>query len=118
MNKTPVSFLNDIMLQNKMVADYEVVSSPRSSYAGDFTYKVTCDGLTEVRSGRCKKEAKHEAAKAMLETLAARRNYPQLSTLEMKSAMLPHIEEEDVLTKRKITNAMGVLYVRLSYLCK
>lgn len=78
MNKTPVSILQEMMVKQGMTPDYELIYDGGGSHVNTFTYQVTCDGLKATGTGRCKKDAKHEAAKAMLTEIAAHRNYPQL----------------------------------------
>lgn len=78
MNKTPVSILQEMMVQNQITPNYELIHDGGGTHINTFTYKVICDGLSATGTGRCKKDAKHEAAKAMLETIAAARGYPQL----------------------------------------
>jgi len=78
MSKTPVSILQEMMVKQGMVPDYELIHNGGGRHVNTFTYRVICDGLTAIGSGRCKKEAKHEAAKAMLTEIIKHRNYPQL----------------------------------------
>ncbi|EZA60759.1 hypothetical protein DMN91_001820 [Ooceraea biroi] len=78
MNKTPVSILQEMMVKQGMIPDYELIHDGGGRHLNTFTYQVTCDGLIASGTGRCKKDAKHEAAKAMLTEIAVHRNYPQL----------------------------------------
>jgi len=78
MSKTPVSILQEMMVKQGMIPDYELIHDGGGRHVNTFTYRVTCDGLSANGTGRCKKDAKHEAAKAMLTEIAAHRNYPQL----------------------------------------
>ncbi|XP_071577655.1 RISC-loading complex subunit TARBP2-like [Temnothorax nylanderi] len=78
MSKTPVSILQEMMVKQGMIPDYELIHDGGGRHVNTFTYRVTCDGLSATGTGRCKKDAKHEAAKAMLTEIAAHRNYPQL----------------------------------------
>lgn len=78
MNKTPVSILQEMMVKQGMIPDYELIHDGGGRHVNTFTYQVTCDGLRAIGIGRCKKDAKHEAAKAMLAEIAAHRNYRQL----------------------------------------
>lgn len=78
MNKTPVSILQEMMVKQGMIPDYELIHDGGGRHVNTFTYQVSCDGLCATGSGRCKKDAKHEAAKAMLAEIAAHRNYRQL----------------------------------------
>jgi RISC-loading complex subunit TARBP2 len=78
MNKTPVSILQEMMVKQGMIPDYELIHDGGGRHLNTFTYRVSCDGLIATGTGRCKKDAKHEAAKAMLTEIAVHRNYPQL----------------------------------------
>lgn len=78
MSKTPVSILQEMMVKQGMIPDYELIHDGGGRHMNTFVYKVVCDGLTATGTGRCKKEAKHEAAKAMLTEIINHRNYPQL----------------------------------------
>lgn len=78
MNKTPVSILQEMMVKKCMVPNYELIHNGGGGHVNTFTYQVSCDGLSAKGTGRCKKDAKHEAAKAMLETIANVNSFPQL----------------------------------------
>ncbi|CAL1684123.1 unnamed protein product [Lasius platythorax] len=78
MSKTPVSILQEMMVKQGMIPDYELIHDGGGRHVNTFTYRVICDGLSATGTGRCKKEAKHEAAKAMLTEIINHRNYPQL----------------------------------------
>nr|XP_050856164.1 interferon-inducible double-stranded RNA-dependent protein kinase activator A-like [Vespula vulgaris]XP_050856165.1 interferon-inducible double-stranded RNA-dependent protein kinase activator A-like [Vespula vulgaris]XP_050856166.1 interferon-inducible double-stranded RNA-dependent protein kinase activator A-like [Vespula vulgaris] len=78
MSKTPVSILQEMMVKKQMIPDYELIHDGGGTHVNTFTYRVTCEGLSATGTGRSKKDAKHEAAKAMLEKIAAHRAYPQL----------------------------------------
>ncbi|XP_046734161.1 RISC-loading complex subunit TARBP2-like isoform X2 [Diprion similis] len=78
MSKTPVSILQEMMVKKCTIPNYELIYNGGGSHENTFTYQVTCDGLSATGMGRCKKDAKHEAAKAMLETIAKVNGYPQL----------------------------------------
>ncbi|KYN07398.1 PREDICTED: interferon-inducible double-stranded RNA-dependent protein kinase activator A homolog [Cyphomyrmex costatus] len=79
MSKTPVSILQEMMVKQGMIPDYELIHDGGGRHVNTFTYRVTCDSLSATGTGRCKKDAKHEAATAMLKEIAAHRNYPQLT---------------------------------------
>lgn len=61
-----------------MIPNYDLIHDGGGTHVNTFTYRVSCEGLTATGTGRNKKDAKHEAAKAMLEKIAAHRAYPQL----------------------------------------
>ncbi|XP_061932018.1 interferon-inducible double-stranded RNA-dependent protein kinase activator A homolog [Apis cerana] len=78
MNKTPVSILQEMMIKNKITPNYELIHDGGGSHMNVFAYQVKCDDLIASGIGRSKKDAKHEAAKAMLEIIATHRGYLQL----------------------------------------
>lgn len=87
MDKTPVSILHEIMAKNLVTPNYELIHDGGGTHINTFTYRVTCEGLTATGVGRSKKDAKHEAAKAMLEAIAAHRGYLQLPASPAQSSV-------------------------------
>ncbi|XP_033349455.1 interferon-inducible double-stranded RNA-dependent protein kinase activator A-like [Bombus vosnesenskii] len=87
MDKTPVSILHEIMAKNLVTPNYELIHDGGGTHINTFTYRVTCEGLTATGIGRSKKDAKHEAAKAMLEAIAAHRGYLQLPASPAQSSV-------------------------------
>ncbi|CAL7944740.1 unnamed protein product [Xylocopa violacea] len=67
-----------MMAKKLVVPNYELIHDGGGTHMNTFTYRVSCDGLCANGTGRSKRDAKHEAAKAMLEAIAAHRGYPQL----------------------------------------
>lgn len=78
MQKTPISILHEMMVKEHSVPDYVLVLDGGGTHVNTFVYEVSCNGLSARGTGRSKKDAKHQAAKNMLETIAAHRGYPQL----------------------------------------
>lgn len=76
--KTPVSILQEMMVKKGTNLNYDLIHNGGGSHQNIFTYQVSCIGLTATGTGRCKKDAKHEAAKAMLEAIAKHTCLPQL----------------------------------------
>ena len=76
--KTPVSILQEMMVKKGTAPSYELIHNGGGTHQNTFTYQVSCDGLTANGTGRCKKDAKHEAATAMLATIAKHNALPQL----------------------------------------
>ncbi|XP_043482710.1 RISC-loading complex subunit tarbp2-like isoform X2 [Leptopilina heterotoma] len=114
MNKTPVSILQEMMTKKKCVPNYELIHDGGGTHDNTFTYQVSCDGFVAIGTGRCKKDAKHEAAKEMLETIAAHRAYPQLQESPAPSpARRPLLTEPPISPKRSTNmpflNAIGAL---------
>ncbi|XP_050575510.1 RISC-loading complex subunit TARBP2-like [Bombus affinis] len=87
MDKTPVSILHEIMAKNLVMPNYELIHDGGGTHINTFTYRVTCEGLTATGIGRSKKDAKHEAAKAMLEAIAAHRGHLQLPASPAQSSV-------------------------------
>ncbi|XP_060822310.1 interferon-inducible double-stranded RNA-dependent protein kinase activator A-like [Bombus pascuorum] len=87
MDKTPVSILYEIMAKNLTTPNYELIHDGGGTHINTFTYRVTCEGLTATGIGRSKKDAKHEAAKAMLEAIVAHRGYLQLPASPAQSSV-------------------------------
>ncbi|XP_068988366.1 protein Loquacious-like [Bombus flavifrons] len=87
MDKTPVSMLHEIMAKNLVTPNYELIHDGGGTHINTFTYRVTCEGLTATGVGRSKKDAKHEAAKAMIEAIAAHRGYLQLPASPAQSSV-------------------------------
>lgn len=116
MNKTPVSILQEMMVKNLSIPTYELIHDGGGSHINTFTYRVTCDGLIATGMGRSKKDAKHEAAKAMLETIAEHRGYLQLPASPAQSPVrtpLPPVvpEVQRIPPDVPFVNAVGALQV-------
>lgn len=77
-SKTPVSILTEMMLKQNTVPNFELTENGSGTHQNIFTYVVVCNGIRATGSGRCKKDAKHEAASAMLKKIAERCSFPQL----------------------------------------
>ena len=69
--KNPISLLQEVMIKKKSMVHYEFLNSVEDHTDSDkpFTCKVQCNGLSAIGRGYRKKEAKHNAAKALLEIL-------------------------------------------------
>lgn len=120
MSKTPVSILQEMMVKNLSIPAYELIHDGGGSHINTFTYRVTCDGLTATGTGRSKKDAKHEAAKAMLETIAEHRGYLQLPASPAQSPVrtpLPPVvpEVQRIPPDVPFVNAVGALQVSNVY---
>ncbi|CAK9825290.1 Interferon-inducible double-stranded RNA-dependent protein kinase activator A [Anthophora retusa] len=92
MSKTPVSILQEMMIQEKIVPNYELIH----------------DG-----GGRSKKDAKHEAANAVLKIIIEHRGYPQLPASEspVRTPLPPPVPEvQRIPPDVPFVNAVGVLH--------
>ena len=70
-SKTPVSVLQEMMTKKHCIVTYELIHDGGGSHENTFAYKVECDGLSAVGTGRFKKEAKHNAAEEMLKKISS-----------------------------------------------
>ena len=116
MNKTPVSILQEMMMKRKIVPTYELIYDGGGTHDNTFTYQVSCEELVATGTGRCKKDAKHEAAKAMLEAVAAHRAYPQLPASPAPSPIKRALPTEVTVSPKRapnmpFQNAVGALTV-------
>lgn len=114
MNKTPVSILQEMMVKKCVTPNYELIHDGGGTHANTFTFQVSCDGLTARGTGRCKKDAKHEAAKNMLEAIALHRNYPQLPASPAQSPVRTPLPEAPpaspkIPPNQPFVNAVGAL---------
>ncbi|KAL6264507.1 hypothetical protein P5V15_004615 [Pogonomyrmex californicus] len=118
MSKTPVSILQEMMVKQGMIPDYELIHDGGGRHVNTFTYRVSCDGLSATGTGRCKKDAKHEAAKAMLSEIAAHKNYLQLPAANTPVASPSRSPFHSISVPPKITNVPFVNAVgELQELC-
>ncbi|XP_013144021.1 PREDICTED: interferon-inducible double-stranded RNA-dependent protein kinase activator A-like isoform X1 [Papilio polytes] len=67
--KTPVSVLQELLARRGTVPKYELVQIEGMIHEPTFRYRVTVADLVAMGTGRSKKEAKHSAAKALLDRL-------------------------------------------------
>lgn len=105
MNKTPVSILQEMMVKKQIVPQYDLIHDGGGTHINTFIYQVICDGLCATGQGRCKKDAKHEAAKAMIQAIAAVRNYPQLPASAESSPVNTSSPAVDLPSKTNSSNA-------------
>lgn len=71
--KTPVSILQELLSRRGITPNYELVQIEGAIHEPTFRYRVSFSDkeipLTAMGSGRSKKEAKHAAAKALIDKL-------------------------------------------------
>ncbi|XP_011504752.1 PREDICTED: interferon-inducible double-stranded RNA-dependent protein kinase activator A homolog B-like [Ceratosolen solmsi marchali] len=113
MKKTPVSILQEMMVKKGGIPNYELIYNGGGSHQNVFTYQVLCDGLQASGTGRCKKDAKHKAATAMLEVIAKEKGLLQLPASPCKSPIkspIPKLPESPKLTTNvEFRNTIGEL---------
>jgi len=68
--KTPVSVLQELLIRRGTTPKYELVQVEGAIHEPTFRYRVTVGEALAMGTGRSKKEAKHAAAKAVLDKLA------------------------------------------------
>ncbi|XP_059488357.1 RISC-loading complex subunit tarbp2-like isoform X2 [Neocloeon triangulifer] len=68
-SKTPVSVLQELLSRRGTTPKYELVQIEGAIHEPTFRYRVTVGEVIAVGTGRSKKEAKHAAAKAILDKL-------------------------------------------------
>lgn len=73
MNKTPVSILQELMTKRCIIPTYEVLpdSEGVGTHSPLFYCRATAAGISAIGKAHSKKEAKHEAARLVLEKLSA-----------------------------------------------
>lgn len=62
-------------MKKNRVPKYQLIYDGGGSHENTFTYSVTCESLVANGTGRCKKTAKHIAAKQMLELMADKNGF-------------------------------------------
>ncbi|XP_075237127.1 protein Loquacious-like isoform X4 [Lycorma delicatula] len=68
-SKTPVSVLQELLSRRGTTPKYELVQVEGAIHEPTFRYRVTVADVVAMGTGRSKKEAKHTAAKAVLDRL-------------------------------------------------
>lgn len=64
--KTPVTLLHEYLMKGGQVPDYKLVYNGVGTHDPLFQYEVSAKGMLAVGKGKSKKEAKHDAARALL----------------------------------------------------
>ncbi|XP_046389570.1 interferon-inducible double-stranded RNA-dependent protein kinase activator A homolog [Ischnura elegans] len=73
--KTPVSVLQELLSRRGTTPKYELVQVEGAIHEPTFRYRVTVADVVAMGTGRSKKEAKHAAAKAVLDRLITSHNH-------------------------------------------
>ncbi|KAK9512075.1 hypothetical protein O3M35_000584 [Rhynocoris fuscipes] len=69
MDKTPVTMLQELLIKKQLIPTYNIIFNGAGTHDPLFKYEVAACGASAVGSGKSKKEAKHEAARLLLEKL-------------------------------------------------
>ncbi|XP_043682674.1 interferon-inducible double-stranded RNA-dependent protein kinase activator A homolog isoform X7 [Vespula pensylvanica] len=108
-NKTPVSVLQELLSRRGTIPKYELVQVEGVIHEPTFRYRVTVADVVAMGTGRSKKEAKHAAAKAVLDKLIGA-NIESAESPIPKSLDSPNIPELEGYGEEKgLTNPIGVL---------
>lgn len=70
MDKTPVTLLQELLIKKQLLPTYSLILNGTGTHDPIFKYEVSASGESAVGSGKSKKEAKHEAARLLLEKLS------------------------------------------------
>ncbi|KAK2584305.1 hypothetical protein KPH14_006699 [Odynerus spinipes] len=109
-NKTPVSVLQELLSRRGTIPKYELVQVEGVIHEPTFRYRVTVADVVAMGTGRSKKEAKHAAAKAVLDKLIGVNTESAESPLPKSLADSPNIPELEGFGEEKgISNPIGVL---------
>ncbi|KPJ15262.1 putative ATP-dependent DNA helicase HFM1 [Papilio machaon] len=108
--KTPVSVLQELLARRGTVPKYELVQIEGMIHEPTFRYRVTVADLVAMGTGRSKKEAKHSAAKALLDRLtgAAPAEPPTNGNVPEPGAVVSLFED------KLMGNPVGWLYTLLT----
>ncbi|XP_017892920.1 RISC-loading complex subunit tarbp2-like [Ceratina calcarata] len=80
--KSPITILQEIMRKKQEVPIYDLIVNQGGTHINTFVYKVSCDRLVATGRGRSKREAKHNAANALLEAITRRELQQIITTTE------------------------------------
>lgn len=96
-SKTPVSVLQELLSRRGTIPKYELVQVEGAIHEPTFRYRVTVGDSVAMGTGRSKKEAKHSAAKSILDCL----------TGNADGTVLPNPPIQD--PKSSVGNPIGLL---------
>lgn len=106
-SKTPVSILQELLNRRGLAPPkYQLVQIEGAIHEPIFRYRVNVEGLIAMGTGRSKKEAKHAAAKGLLDLLIANQYMDRL----FKEGVVIANEEpipEEIKSDDKIGNPIG-----------
>ncbi|XP_067003383.2 interferon-inducible double-stranded RNA-dependent protein kinase activator A homolog B [Anabrus simplex] len=100
-SKTPVSIIHELCMRKGSPPQYDLIVDGGGTHEALFKYRVDADGVTAVGKGRSKKQAKHDAAKNVLDQLAkCEAESPELTVpedaLDVESPYRDKIQENAV----------------------
>uniref|UniRef100_A0A182MT42 DRBM domain-containing protein n=1 Tax=Anopheles culicifacies TaxID=139723 RepID=A0A182MT42_9DIPT len=91
--KTPISVLQELLSRRGITPQYDLIQVEGAVHEPTFRYRVSYKDKDAMGTGKSKKEAKHAAAKALIEKLTGSsfNDYPGAYTAEEK----PDVNEEE-----------------------
>ncbi|XP_014604999.1 PREDICTED: interferon-inducible double-stranded RNA-dependent protein kinase activator A homolog isoform X4 [Polistes canadensis] len=108
-NKTPVSVLQELLSRRGTIPQYELVQVEGVIHEPTFRYRVTVGDIIAMGTGRSKKEAKHAAAKAVLDSLIGSSNESTEAAI-IKSLTNQTMQDlEGYGEEKDLANPIGVL---------
>lgn len=111
--KTPVSILNEMMTKIGSTPVYEFCQNEMDIVQKLFTFKVSCAGIMTTGTGRSKKDAKQNAATAMLEKITRRKVVTQSSQVSNELPQLPSTSNEPpIVSTLSLENKDQDYYIR------
>ncbi|KAG7207200.1 hypothetical protein KM043_008883 [Ampulex compressa] len=108
--KTPVSVLQELLSRRGTIPKYELVQIEGAIHEPTFRYRVTVADVVAIGTGRSKKEAKHAAAKAVLDKLTGLDPEAPESPLPNSLSESQNLQELQSFGDEKlVTNPIGAL---------
>ncbi|XP_053982051.1 interferon-inducible double-stranded RNA-dependent protein kinase activator A homolog isoform X4 [Hylaeus anthracinus] len=109
-NKTPVSILQELLSRRGTTPKYELIQVEGAIHEPIFRYRVTVADIVAVGTGKSKKEAKHAAARAVLDKLCRLNGDSSDSPLPNNISESENLQELTGYGEEKIiTNPIGAL---------
>ncbi|XP_043264438.1 protein Loquacious-like isoform X2 [Colletes latitarsis] len=109
-NKTPVSILQELLSRRNATPTYELIQVEGAVHEPIFRYRVTVADIVAVGTGKSKKEAKHAAARAVLDKLCRLNSESPDSPLPNNIPDSENLQELPGFGEQKIiTNPIGSL---------
>ncbi|XP_020298603.1 interferon-inducible double-stranded RNA-dependent protein kinase activator A homolog isoform X4 [Pseudomyrmex gracilis] len=103
-SKTPVSVLQELLSRRGTIPKYELVQIEGAIHEPTFRYRVTVADVVAMGTGRSKKEAKHAAAKAVLDKLIGVNTETSESPLPNSIPDSQNLQELQAYGEEKVVN--------------
>ncbi|XP_076291132.1 protein Loquacious-like isoform X4 [Lasioglossum baleicum] len=109
-SKTPVSILQELLSRRDTTPKYELIQVEGAIHEPIFRYRVTVADIVAMGTGKSKKEAKHAAARAVLDKLCRLNSESPDSPLPNNISDSENLQELSEYGEEKIiTNPIGAL---------